>query len=456
MTLPGKAPATRRTRGPNLRPLFLAVTLGLCLALPLPHAAGAEPTTPDRVIRQAEAQILNGAAEDGITALTTLGPQADRAQELRRLWALAMAQARSDRPRAALPHLERLVSLAPENATFRVELAAALERAGQTDRARHHYDLARGAGLDSDLGQEIARRIDRIDRTKTWEGSFGIALTPESNAARRTAADTIFIGNLPFRLRPEAQAKAAQGVKLNLGIAALPALGPDLRARIGLSAEARLFEGTTPDDVQTTAELGLVHFADRSQRIGGGLLFSKRWIDAQDYSTSQGGYLTWSRSLGAQARSGVALTLLHDVTDFDGAALRRTTRNLAALRLTHLVSGQMQLRLGLTLERSDSRLPWESGDRTMISIGAQYAFRGGVLADLDLSTGHLTRDATDPFFGIRRKEDRHIAQLRLTHRDWTIGGFAPVLELGIEKQRSSNSIYSYDNTRAAIGLTRRF
>jgi hypothetical protein len=31
-----------------------------------------------------------------------------------------------------------------------------------------------------------------------------------------------------------------------------------------------------------------------------------------------------------------------------------------------------------------------------------------------------------------------------------------VLELGLEKQRSSNSIYSYDNTRAAIGLTRRF
>jgi len=434
--------------------LLYAVTLGLCLALP--NGSGAEPTSPKTVIRQAEAQILEGAADDGIAALTILGPQPDRANELRRLWALAMAEARSDRPRAALPHLERLVSLAPENPTYRVELAAALDRAGQKDRARYHYDLARGAGLDPDLGQEISRRIDRIDRSKSWEGSFAFALTPESNAARRTAADTVFIGNLPFRLRPEAQAKAAQGVKLNLGFAALPAFSPDLRGRIGLSTEARLFEGATPDDVQTTAELGLVHFADRSRRIGGGLLFSKRWIDGAYYSTSQGGYLTWSQSLGAAARSGVAVTLLHDVTDFDGAARRQTTRNLSALRFTHLVSGQMQLRLGLTVERSDSHLPWESGDRNSLSIGAQYAFRGGLLVDLELSTGQLTRDAIDPLFGVRRKDDRRVAQLRLTHRDLTLGGFAPVLELGIERQRSTNNIYSYDNTRAALGLTRRF
>ena len=116
----------------------------------------------------------------------------------------------------------------------------------------------------------------------------------------------------------------------------------------------------------------------------------------------------------------------------------------------------MQLRLGLTVERSDSRLPWESGDRNSLSIGAQYAFRGGLLVDLELSTGQLTRDAIDPLFGVRRKDDRRVAQLRLTHRDWTLGGFAPVLELGIERQRSTNNIYSYDNTRAALGLTRRF
>ena len=452
----GKAMTICRTKGRDLRLLCVQMCLALCLALPLPNKAGADPSAPDQIIRRAEAQIVNGEALDGIARLTSLGPQPDRTLELRRLWALAMAQARADRPRAALPHLERLVSLAPENPTYRVELAAALDRAGQTDRARYHYDLARGAGLDPALGQEIADRIARIEREKFWEGSFAIALTPESNAARRTAADTIFIGNLPFRLRPEAQAQAAQGVKINLGIAALPKLGPDLRARIGLSSEARLFEGSTPDDIQTTAELGLVHLGDRSRRIGGGVLLSKRWINGTDYARSKGGFLTWSRSLGMAAGSSLAVTLLRDITDYDRAPFRQTTRTLGALRLTHLASSQMQLRIGLSLERSDSRLPWESGDRASLSIGAQYAFRGGILADLELSKGTLTRDATDPFFGIQRKDDRHIAQIRLTHRDWTLGGFAPVLELGLEKQRSSNSIYSYDNTRAAIGLTRRF
>lgn len=129
---------------------------------------------------------------------------------------------------------------------------------------------------------------------------------------------------------------------------------------------------------------------------------------------------------------------------------------MASLRLTHLVSSQMQLNLGVSLEQNESRLKWETGDRMSLNIGTRYAFRGGLLMDLELSTAKLTRDAPDPLFGVTRKDDRHIAQIKLIHRDWAMGGFVPVLEIGIEKQRSTNRIYSYDNTRTALGLTRQF
>lgn len=444
------------SRSLNFRFIASVSLLVLCLALPLSSSAEVEPSPNVNIAPQIEERIFEGNASSRVEVSQNLDPRGSRAQELRRLWALAMAYARSDRPRAALPYLEKLVSLAPENPTYRVELAAALERAGHVDRARYHYNLTRGAGLDADLEGEIYRRIDRIDRGKFWEGHFAIAWTPESNAARRTAADTISIGDLAFRLRPEAQAKAAQGVKLNFGVAALPALAPDFRARLGVSTESRLFEGDTPDDVQATMDLGLIHFGDRSRRIGAGLLFGKRWINGAEYSKSKGGYLSWGRSLGAEARSGVSITVLHELTTFDDAPLRTTTRNMASLRLTHLVSSQMQLNLGVSLEQNESRLKWETGDRMSLNIGTRYAFRGGLLMDLELSTAKLTRDAPDPLFGVTRKDDRHIAQIKLIHRDWAMGGFVPVLELGIEKQRSTNRIYSYDNTRTALGLTRQF
>ncbi|MBU0643449.1 MAG: DUF560 domain-containing protein, partial [Alphaproteobacteria bacterium] len=68
----------------------------------------------------------------------------------------------------------------------------------------------------------------------------------------------------------------------------------------------------------------------------------------------------------------------------------------------------------------------------------------------------LARDKADTFFGIRREDSRRGVRLRFTHRDWSIGGFAPVAEIAFEKQISNNVIYSYKNTRAAIGFTRQF
>ncbi|MGR3695735.1 MAG: surface lipoprotein assembly modifier [Sagittula sp.] len=46
--------------------------------------------------------------------------------------------------------------------------------------------------------------------------------------------------------------------------------------------------------------------------------------------------------------------------------------------------------------------------------------------------------------------------MKLTHRDWAVAGFAPVLELGAERQDSNNDIFSYENRRALVGITRRF
>ncbi|WP_204318821.1 surface lipoprotein assembly modifier [Pseudooceanicola aestuarii] len=408
------------------------------------------------VLARAEAQINAGSPATAIAALQALGPRSDRATELRRLWALAVAHVRAGRPRAALPQLERLVSLAPGNATYRLELATALERAGQEARARYHFDLSRGADLPAALAQEVDRRIDRIDRARTWEGRFRIALAPESNAARRTAAETVTLGSLPFRLNPAARARPAQGLDLGLGVTALPRLSPDLRLRLGLDLDARIYDGGAPDDLRLRGELGLLHLGDRRHRLGGGLLLDRRWIDGAPYSRSAGGYLTWGRALDAAGRSDLSLTLLRDRIHHDGAPGRDFTRSLAALRLTRVVTPRLQLRAGLRLEHRDSATGSEAGQGGGITLGGQYAFRGGLLADLELDFARMDRDAADAFFGIRRRDRTGTLTLRLTHRDWTLAGFAPVLEVQAERQRSSNAIYSFDNRRASLGLTRRF
>lgn len=204
---------------------------GLFLALALVSQAPAQQ--PEDALARAEAQVNAGDYGTAISALRDMGTQAVREAELRRLWALSMAHVRQGRPRAAQPFLDRLVSLAPDAVTYRLELANALEAAGQPERARYHYALARGAALPPPLATEVTRRIDRIDRARVWEGNFRFAIVPESNPAKRTASDTILIGDLPFKLKDGSRAQPARGIELGLGLAALPQLGPDLRLRLG-------------------------------------------------------------------------------------------------------------------------------------------------------------------------------------------------------------------------------
>jgi hypothetical protein len=349
-----------------------------------------------------------------------------------------------------------LVSLDPANPTYRLELAIQLEATAQADRARYHFEIARGADLSPAVAADVAQRIDRIDRNKSWEGFFKFALIPESNAAKRTDAETVFIGSLPVTLAPSSRPKPAQGVNIGAGIALLPALSRDLRARVGVSVDARLFDGAAPDDVNLRGELGLLALGDRNRALGAGLLLGQRWIDGDVYSAARGGYLSFGQTLGAAARSNLSLTLLHDRTDYARRGLADLDRTILSARLTHLVTPQLQLRLGAQLDHSDSRAAWERGRGAGVTLGARYAFAGGLLVDLEISAQKNKRDAVDPFFLILREDSRRNARLRLTNRNWSFHGFAPVLELGVERQDSTNTFYDYSNTSALLGFTRQF
>jgi len=427
---------------------------GLFLALALVSQAPAQQ--PEDALARAEAQVNAGDYGTAISALRDMGTQAVREAELRRLWALSMAHVRQGRPRAAQPFLDRLVSLAPDAVTYRLELANALEAAGQPERARYHYALARGAALPPPLATEVTRRIDRIDRARVWEGNFRFAIVPESNPARRTASDTILIGDLPFKLKDGSRAQPARGIELGLGLAALPQLGPDLRLRLGAAVDARLYGEGEPDDVQARAELGLLHFGDRNRRLGAGLTLGKRWIDGEPYANTRGVYLTWGRSIDARARSALNLTLIRERTDYEAPGTEPATRSIAAASLSHTVTPRLQLSFGLQLERTESVLATEAGQGGAVTLGARYAFEGGLLAELTLALGRHEREGPDRLLGIVREDRRQSLTLKLTHRDWAVAGFAPVLELGAERQDSTNDLYSYENHRALLGITRRF
>jgi tetratricopeptide (TPR) repeat protein len=405
-------------------------------------------------LNTAEALIEHQDTQQAIALLEDYTP-ASVAEQERRLWALAVAYGREQRPRKALPVLEKLVSLNPRSATYRLELASALMAAEQDDRAHYHFSLLRGSVDDPETAAALDARLETLNRRKSWQGFFSFALTPETNAARRTAADSIVIGGLPILIDPAAREQSATGVRVILGGALLPRLGKDTRARIGLSFDGRFFGSDKAfDDVTVTGRLGLVTFGDRARQISATLHTAQRWIDGNRYSLTSGLTLRYGQLIG---QSGALLMSARlQQIDYDRPGLRTARETRLQMRYAHNLSPRFQLYGSGYVEDRSTPSAADAGSTLGLTVGTQYLFTGGLQIGLEVERSRLSRDGPHPLLGIRRQDERFYTTLRVSNRNWQARGFTPLLELGFERQNSSLALYEYDNTRLSIGLTRAF
>ena len=415
---------------------------------------GAAPAVWASPLDQAEQLIQSGDLDAALAVLDAYQPTTIEDEE-RSLWARAVAYSQQNRPRAALPQLERLVTLKPASARYRLNLAAVLAEVGQDDRARYHYELLRGSTDAPEITNTLDQHIDALDRRRSWEGHFNFAIVPESNAGKRTAAETIVIGGLPFVINPNARAKAATGARVGFGGAWLPWVAPNTRARLGLSFDGSVYQdGAAPRDITLAAQMGLLNFGDRGRRISGTLHIAQRWLNDTAYTTTTGLSLGYVKNIGAAGV--VSVNARHQQIAFDQVGLPSVRETLLMGRYTHNLSPQFQLYVGGAVEGRTSSSATEAGQRAELSFGGQYLFQGGLQVGLDLQAGRMERDGITPLFGLTREDTTRSATIRIMNRNWSLSGFAPVLELGFEQRKSNIAIYSYDNQRVSLGLTRRF
>ena len=451
----------RRARG-GLRGLALALLLALA---PL-SGAQAESGAP-AVPALARAEAADAQAEAQARALAAAGRRAEalaryqawvpatRGGAERRLWAiatLARAEGRADLARAAL---ERLVTLRPDVARFRLELAAALQAAGEAPRARFHYEAALGGPLAAPERRAAEQALVALAQEKRWQGSLSFDLQPASNPGRRTSATTILIDGLPVTVAGSSRAQAALGAGIGAHLAFAPVLGPGWQGRASLDLDAIGYDrAAVPSDVTLTPGLALIRRAAGGLRWEVGASVAQRWIDGQVYSRGPGLSLALSAPVGARDTLALAVTA-QDLT-YPGAPLSDGVRSRAMLRWSHALDPRFALRAGLALERSDAQVPSLAYRAGEVSFGASYALAGGLSLGADLTLRHARYDGVSTLFGRRRTDDRQSLALTAQHRAVTVAGFAPVLQLTWERQGSTLPVAAYRNLSLGLGLSRRF
>ena len=373
---------------------------------------------------------------------------------LPRLERIAVTLLNANKPREALPCLEHLVSARPDEKRFRMGLTVALEAVGEKDRARHHLEKLRGADLTAKERNVVNMRLKALSEEKTWSGYLRFGVTPETNLGKVAGTQEIVINGIPFTYHPTQKAEPKARLHIETGVEYLPRLGRDTRLRFALSLDAKISNDQAYRDNRVQMDLGLRRYGDRQRQIEFGLRLATRTLADSPYSDQTGLYAQFSQQIGRKGSLRAKLEsyrLSHDsFTAADGR------RNLVALSYDHMISPQLRLSLGGFVEHTNANWAQESGLRKSLTLGATYAFKGGIVSSLSLTKGWEKRDGAHHIFAVKRRDDTLRIDASLYHRDWRIGPFVPVIKLGIEKSNSNIPIAQFDNRYISLGFSRSF
>lgn len=367
----------------------------------------------------------------------------------------ALALEAEGQSEAAIRALDRLVSAAPNDLTYRLALARSLLRHKEPARARFHLLQARAApDLTPEDRAALTRVLARLEGGKPREGWLRFALVPESNPGSRTSALSIDLGGQSWQLDPTARAKAATGLSLGFGGALTPQIREGLRLRLGASLEAKLFEDESLTDIFLRGEAGLQGLTPRGLNWRGGLTATWRHAGGESYGRAFGLQGELSQSLGRASH--LRLRAEIDRWRHPRHSAQDGTRATVSAMLIHAWRPDLLLRAGVFLHRNEARADWETVSAAGLTLGAQRAFESGLVLGAEISQSRMRRAAPAPLFAETRRETRSSLALRVLHRHVSVKGFAPALELGFDRQRSTVSLYDYRNLRLSLGFTREF
>lgn len=378
----------------------------------------------------------------------------DDETELRRLWVVALSHMRESAPRLALPHLERLVTLSPETARFRLELARALYLVEDDDRARHHFDHALAGELSLSEIATVNEYLRAMDGRKPWKGHMRVAVVRQSNPFHRSGESHVSIGG--HFLLPLPDVESARGAELGLGATYLPKIGSDLHLRLHAMATGQFFENSDLNRWHLRSEIGLLALGDHDEQISGGVSVQGAFDHSGNIMRGIGVYAGYRRQLHNRTR--LAFHATADRLTYPTSPALNGPRYTFSVQASRILSPRMAMHGGVSLMHHRTESLHNQRSTGTLTIGGQYAFRGGVQGGLEASISRTHLKAANPLlfqYGPERSTAMSLTA-RVMHRDYTVRGFAPVLVVGYAAQNSNVPIQAHDNFKLTLEATRNF
>jgi tetratricopeptide (TPR) repeat protein len=437
--------------------LALAVGLASMFTAPLLAQQGRQATSSVRLSAEQMLAISSDLTRQGrvveakkILDLLSRDPRPDVRSEARFRQA-GLLEAEGNYQDAALL-LRRILDEKPESPAVRLQLATLLQKMGDEDAALHELRAVRA----SDLPLNVARFVDRLSAslqsTKPVGFQFEVAVAPDTNINRATRSDTLGTVLGDFTFDEDAQAKSGIGAALRGLAHARLSLTDELSVDTRLSGDANLYRHKDFNDITVDLATG-PEWRLRSTRIALEAGIGQQWFGMSPYQRNSRVAASIVRPLNAVSQLRVdvgrrwANNAVNDLQDGQGWSVRGRYERAFSPRLSIVAS--------VGTDRFHAE---DDAYSTRSWGGSLTAYRemGRMTLSAGAEIGRLKADERLQILPHVR-EDRLIRlQLGSVFRQLTIGGFAPITRLVIERNRSTVEFYDYKRIRTEVGLSRAF
>lgn len=406
--------------------------------------------TAPQLLGIADRLIRNGRQDEARQMLELLAQDPDPNVRNEARYRQSMLLESKGRDREAAVLLRRIIDDKPDAVPVRLKLATMLTKMGDQDSALRELRAIRSA----DLPLQVARFVDRLaaslQATKPYGVQLEFAVAPDTNINRATRSETVGTVFGDFQLDQEARSGIGASIR---GFAhGRQGISDNLNLLARLSGDASLYRHKDFNDIQLELSVGPELSLGRN-RITAELAVGQQWFGMKPYQRSfrVGAGIArpvdsvshWRVDLGVR-RTDNRLNNLQD-----GRGLHLRARYERALSPQTIVSASIGADRFKAREDAYSTKSWSAGLAAYRDIG-RMTFSAGV------DIGQLKADDRLSLL-LQAREDRFTRfHIGTVFRQFSVGGFAPMTRLVIERNKSSVEFYDYKRTRTEFGVSRAF
>ena len=329
-----------------------------------------------------------------------------------------------------------------------IRMSTSLQRSAMIDAWRAIH----AGGLPASAARLIDRYSEALRARRPFGASFEIALAPDSNINRATRSDTLGTIFGDFQIADGGKARSGTGLALNAQAYRRLSLGADAGLLVRATGFANLYKRPDFNDIAADLAVGPEVYLGRN-RIQVELGVTQRWYGQKPFMRAARLAATVSHPLGSlmlvrlSGSAGLTDNQLNDLQD--GKTWSGQVGIERALTPTTGLAASVALDRHSLSDPGYSTTSWRASLSAWRDVG-RATLTGG------FEFGRLVADRRLLLFPRKRGDRYSRISIGASFRQLQFHGFAPVMRLSIERNRSTVEFYDYRRTRTEFGVVRAF